>query len=587
MNTWDLSSIYTGFEDPKLLQDEATLDTLIEKMKQTIPSMDPNNPKSLREVLNFYIEANALASTLFSYASLTTATDVTNNVANNYLSKMQKKMIQLTQVNVKFEKDVASIPNIQDLCKTDALLAEHEFYLSEIKNQSSHLLSDKEEILAAQLRQSGSVLWNRLWNTITSTLKIHFKDTEYSLPAMRNFAHDPDPKVRKDAYYAELKAYQEINKTAAFCMNAIKNEVITISKLRGYASPLARTLEESRLNQDILDALLGAIHDSLPAFTNYLKHKANLLGYKDALPFYDLFAPIGATSKEFTIPEAEQFILTHFNSYSKNLFALAKKAFDNNWVDYTPRLNKRGGAFCAKVFGVKESRILTNFSGSIGDVITMAHELGHAYHNEQIFKESILNSSYSASIAETASVLAETIVKKAAIKESKTKEEKIAIIEQELQDSTQVIVDIYSRFLFENRVFNRAENEFLTEDILNEEMKNAQLASYQNGLDPDVLHESMWVNKPHYYSSGLSYYNFPYAFGLLFSKGIYAMYLEKGPSFTDQVDMLLQNTGKMNIQDVAKSIGIDITTKEFWKSSLDIILEDIHQFIELTKGEIL
>lgn len=585
MNVWDLSSLYLGFDDPVLQQDEHKLDNLIIEVQKLISNLEKNNPEQLISILDLYIQTNTLASKLFSFASLSTATDVSNSTANNYLAKMHRKMIQLTQSNVQFEQEVAAIEDINQFITGYPLLEEHVFYLQEIKQQSLHLLSDKEEILAASLRQSGSVLWNRLWNTITSTLKIPFRGVDYSLPALRNFSHDDNADIRKEAYFAEQNAYKEIDKVAAFCMNAIKNEVITISKLRKYDSPLDRTLKEARLNQDVLDALLSAIRDSLPDFAKYLKHKATLLGHKNGLPFYDLFAPIGSTAKEYSIPEAEQFILTHFQSYSNALFELAKKAFDNNWIDYTPRLNKRGGAFCAKIFGINESRILTNFSGSIGDVITMAHELGHAYHNEQVFKESILNSSYSASIAETASVLAETIVKKAAIEETESVSEKIAILEQELQDSTQVIVDIYSRFLFEDSVFSRAENEFLDENLLYEAMQEAQKKSYLDGLDPNYLHPAMWINKPHYYSSGLSYYNFPYAFGLLFSKGIYALYKERGSEFTNEIDNLLQQTGKMNIFDVAQSIGIDISKKDFWESSLKIIIEDIHNFINLTKGE--
>jgi oligoendopeptidase F len=292
---------------------------------------------------------------------------------------------------------------------------------------------------------------------------------------------------------------------------------------------------------------------------------------------------MGSSSKKYTIEEAQAFILKNFATFSDDLKALAQKAFDNDWIDYDPRPGKSGGAFCSRLYSLKESRILTNFDGGIGDICTIAHELGHAYHNSIIFNERILNAGYPMPIAETASILCETIVKKAAFNEAITKEEKLGMLEQELQDSTQVIVDIYSRYLFESNVFERCQSEFLNEKTLNEMMLEAQKASYGDGLDPEYLNEGMWINKSHYYSTGRSFYNFPYAFGLLFAKGIYGKYLEKGPEFVNDLRTLLRLTGKATLMDVAKSIDIDITTPDFWRSSLEVIKEDINLFLDLTK----
>ncbi|HOH18477.1 MAG TPA: M3 family metallopeptidase, partial [Bacilli bacterium] len=232
---------------------------------------------------------------------------------------------------------------------------------------------------------------------------------------------------------------------------------------------------------------------------------------------------------------------------------------------------------------LKQSRILTNFGGDIGDIITLAHELGHAYHGEQIFKEALLNSHYTMPVAETASTLCETITKRAAYREATSKDEKIHILEQELQDDTQVIVDIYSRFLFEQAVFSAREQSIPSAKELNAMMKDAQKAAYGKALDANTLNGGMWINKSHYYRGGLSFYNFPYAFGLLFAKGIYAKYMEVGSSFVEKINQLLRATGKMNCEDVAKLIDIDITKTEFWEAGLKMIAEDVDEFIALTK----
>ncbi|MDD4000772.1 MAG: M3 family metallopeptidase, partial [Bacilli bacterium] len=258
------------------------------------------------------------------------------------------------------------------------------------------------------------------------------------------------------------------------------------------------------------------------------------------------------------------------------------RAFNENWIDYLPRKGKVGGAFCSNNRAIKESRILSNYGGDIGDIITLAHELGHAYHGEQIFKEAPLNSHYTMPVAETASTLCETIAKKAAYREATTKEEKINILETELQDSTQVIVDIYSRYIFELSAFSAREKSIPSAADFNKLMIEAEKEAYGDGLDHDYLNPGMWINKSHYYRSGLSFYNFPYAFGLLFAKGIYAKYLEEGDAFVPKLNVLLRATGKMKVEEVATLVNIDLGDPAFWKAGLDTIALDIDEFIRLT-----
>ncbi len=332
-----------------------------------------------------------------------------------------------------------------------------------------------------------------------------------------------------------------------------------------------------------LNAMQSACEDYMEVFRKYLRRKATLLGHKNGLPFYDLFAPIGKIDKNFTIEEANAYILKNFATFSPELHDMAAKAFKDEWIDYTPRKGKVGGAFCANLHVIKESRVLSNFTGSFSDVITLSHELGHAYHGEQIFKESSLNANYTMPVAETASTFNETIVNKAALRDSDNDEEKIFLLESSIQDYTQVVVDIMSRFIFEKSVFDGRVNTVFDENELKDLMIDAQKKTYGDGLDPEYLHPYMWVCKSHYYSGTLSYYNFPYTFGLLFAKGLYAKYLENKEKFVPMYNKMLQATGKMMVEDAAKLAGIDVTKKEFWVSSLELIKEDIDLFLELTK----
>lgn len=585
MRTWNLEKLYLGFDDPNFKDDFARLEKLILEINSQIIDFQnyDDKLKKLLRYLNNEITFSNLIRKLFSFASLTESVESTNQDAVKMSSVLRRKIAELTKASTVFNKWVASYPELEKDIENDMFLKEHKFYLLEIKDNAKHILSDDLELMIARLRQTGSSAWGTLQSLLTSTLEVEFDDKIITLSEVRNLADDADPVVRKKAYEAELKAYKKIDKSVAAALNSIKGEVNTISQARGFASPLEQALYNSRMSKETLDAMQDAVKDYYEVFRSYLKRKASLLGHKNGLPFYDLYAPMGKVNKRFTIEEANEYVLKNFKTFSEPLYEMARTAFAENWVDYTPRQGKRGGAFCANIHPIKESRIMTNFTGAFGDMITLSHELGHAYHGEVIFRESILNSSYTMPVAETASTFCETIVNKAALKDAETKEEKIFLLESSIQGYTAVVIDIMSRFIFEKNVFEGREQTVFDVNELNEIMLKAQKETYGDGLDPNYLHPYMWVCKPHYYSGGLSYYNFPYTFGLLFAKGLYSKYLENKDAFRANYDQLLAATGKNTVEDTAKLMNIDVTKKEFWVSSLELLKEDIELFLDLTK----
>jgi pepF/M3 family oligoendopeptidase len=583
MYTWNLKSLYKGLDDLKFSSDQNKLDKKILEFNSLVKSLNNNHKENLKLLLKKLEEIELLADKFAAFVRLNIATDTTNKEFNNAMVVLNQKFIKMALPQTLFEKYIAGIENLNDVIDGDDYLKEHEFFLTEIKENSKYLLSDEEEVLIAELNQSGGSLFSKMQSNLTSTLQVDYQDKVIGLSEVRNLAYSDDPKVRRDAYIAEVKSYKKINKAMSFALNGIKKQVLTLSKKRGYKSPLDETLKRSRINGDVLNSLISAMKSYLPHFRQYLQQKAKILGHDNGLPFYDLFAPIGKANKKYTIEEAQKVVLDNFKTFSPDLHDLAYRAFTEDWIDYLPRQGKTGGAFCFSIYPIKESRILTNFDGTISDISTLAHELGHAYHNFILFDERPLNTNYPMPIAETASILCETIVKHSLLERSENIDEKLSILEQELQDSTQVVVDILSRHIFETNVFYRVEHEFLDETTLNQIMIDAQKEAYGDGLDQNYLNEGMWICKSHYYSTGRSFYNFPYAFGLLFSKGIYAQYLKKKDAFVPELRKLLRMTGKASLIDVAKTIGIDITSVDFWKSSLEVIKDDINQFIQLTK----
>lgn len=584
---WSLDKLYTSFESEEFLWDfeklNRDIDEFIAWADNNLNSLD--SPKEKIEVyLKKLINLTSLFSKLVSYPNLTTSVDAKNEIALKYLDQLHSKYTLATKPNIQFQKFIAALENLDEIIEESDLLKEHAFYLKEIKLNTKYLLSEKEEIIISKMKNTGSRAWSKLQNTVSSTLLVDIEiDGEVKslpLPVVRNMAHSKDEALRKRAYEAELRAYKKIEESSAAALNGIKGEVLTINELRGYKSPLEETLIKSRMDEETLNAMFDAIKEFLPDFHRYYRKKGELLGHKSGLPFYDLFAPVGKMDKTYTYEEARDYIVENFRSFNNKLANFAENAFNNRWIDAEPREGKRGGAFCYNIHPIKESRIMANFSGSFDNVLTLAHELGHAYHGHCLKDESILNSRYPMPIAETASIFCETIVMNAALEEA-GEEEELSLLETSIQDAGQVIVDIYSRFLFESEVFERRKNHSLSVKELKDIMTEAQKKAYGNGLDHNYLHPYMWVNKVHYYYAERNFYNFPYAFGLLFSKGLYAKYLKDKEGFVKEYDNFLKATGKNTIADVAKIMGIDVRSKDFYRSSLDLIKKDIERFIKL------
>ncbi|MBQ4353819.1 MAG: M3 family oligoendopeptidase, partial [Clostridia bacterium] len=437
------------------------------------------------------------------------------------------------------------------------------------------------EALFAKMNISGASAWSDLQSSLTSSLKADYRGESITLSTVRNLAYDPDQSVRRDAYEAELKACETIEDSVAFSLNSIKLQVLSECALRGYESPLAKTLYHSRMKKETLDALLSAMEDYLPHFHRYLRAKAKALGHENGLPWYDLFAPMGKSDMKFTAKEARDYLLAIFAQFDSELHDMVKQAFDENWIDFYPREGKVGGAFDCGVPSAKQSRVLTNFDGSFSDVVTLAHELGHSFHDRCVFPHSILAQDYTMPVAETASTFNEQVIVSRAIELAKDKDEKLALLESQLQDACQIICDIYSRYLFETSVFENRPSEFMSAERMCELMLDAQKKAYGSGLDESCMHRYMWLVKGHYYSGGLSFYNFPYAFGGLFAKGLYAKYLREGEAFVPMYKKLLYSTSVMDVEECAQIAGIDLTDKAFWEAGLESLAQQIDEFCAL------
>ena len=582
-DVWNLTPIYKGFDDPAF---EADLKALKEKVAAfgsfTQSLGDTAHLEGLRSGIAQQEEIQNIAMKLASYASLRQAADTRNPEAGSQMGRVMAVLAGLAAPMAAFESWASQLSDLMELVNSDEVLKEYSFLFANMADSSRYLLPGIGEEVMAKLRMSGGDAWGELQQYLTSTVPVSYRGGTTNLSAIRNLAYDPDPAVRKDAYEAEIACYDRIKDAVAYALNSIKLETISDCQLRGYESPLARTLKKSNMKKETLDAMLSAMDEFSPKFWQYLKAKAKALGHEKGLPWYDLFAPMGKSSTKFTAESARDYLVGLFAEFDEELSSMVAEAFDNAWIDFYPRDGKAGGAFCAGVECIGESRILTNFDGMFGDVVTLAHELGHAFHNLCIKSHRPLNHDYSMPLAETASTFNECVVMASAIAKAADKEERIALIESQLQDITQVICDIYSRFRFEAKVFENREEQFMDAATLCGFMEDAQKQSYGDGLDENCLHPYMWVCKSHYY--GPTFYNFPYAFGALFARGLYACYEKEGAPFVSKYKKLLYTTAVASAEDTAAVAGIDLTDKEFWRGALQTVADQIDCFCQLVEG---
>lgn len=523
-------------------------------------------------------EVNTTIYRVFSFIELNQAINTTDEKTTYYSNNLSAKLSNYAKTFTKMDNFLGGIT--VDITKDD-YLKEYEYFFKTKKDALKHILPEDIEEVIAKMKLSSSNAWEFMFNFLTSKASIEFNGEEKTLSEIRNLAYSPDANVRKEAFYKELKLYDSIKDSIAFSLNNIKQEVNTTSKMRGFESALEESLHNARLKEETLKALWSSIEDYLPHFRRFFKHKAKLLGYEGGLKFYDLFASIGESDRTFTVEEAQEFLLKHFATFSDDMVKMVKGAFDNNYVDYFPKKGKVGGAFCSNLPFIKQSRVMMNFDGSLSSVLTLAHELGHAYHGLHVENHLPLNWDYSMPVAETASIFNENLIMSASLKEANEKE-KITLMESQISDCAQITVDIYSRFLFEKEVFERKLDHFMMSEELEEIMRNAQKQTYGDGLDEETYHPFMWACKPHYYSAGFSYYNYPYSFGGLFSRGLYAIYRENPNGFVEKYQELLRATTINTCEDVAKVMDIDLTKKDFWLKSLESIKVQIDEFIELT-----
>ncbi|MDY7221368.1 M3 family oligoendopeptidase [Halalkalibacterium halodurans] len=498
---------------------------------------------------------------------------------NELQAKLQNIWVELEATFVRMEdgewQELLNHPQLSDIT----------FSLNERRQAAAEKLAPEQEKLAAQLAVDGYHAWGEVYNQAVGRMEIPFEEggeTKRLSPGqLSNRLSSKDRKVRKRASKAYAEAWKKETPLFASTLNHLAGFRLNLYRARGWNDVLKEPLLINRMKRKTLDAMWSVINENKPKFYEFMDRKAKLLGV-DKLAMHDIHAPLPSGGNEkIAYDDACELIIRHFRKVSPKLARFTEGALRDGWVEAEDRPGKRPGGFCTSFPLAKQSRIFMTYNGTMSNVATLAHELGHAYHGYCLKDKAPLAQRYAMNVAETASTFAETIVADALVQEAKTETLKLSLLENKVNRAIAFFMNIHARFLFETRFYEARKQKRLSVKELCDLMEEAQREAYGNQLSS--YSPTLWAHKLHFHITGVPFYNFPYTFGYLFSIGIYQLALEKGASFEDDYIALLQDTASMTVEELAlKHVGADLTKRDFWQSAMDLIIKDVDLFLEMT-----
>ncbi|SFA95202.1 MULTISPECIES: M3 family oligoendopeptidase [unclassified Bacillus (in: firmicutes)] len=589
---WELDSIFPGGSESTHFQSHLEESSkTVEAFQQKINEWIPQNENVKTVLLNLIEEFQNSAKKIRqagAFVSCLQAQNTNDLKANDLRSKVAKLSASLQTALTLFDERLTKIEEEKWISLVqDAEIRELSFVLNERRNAAQEKLSSKEESLINALGVDGYHGWGQLYDLIVASIKIPLevegKMEHLSVGQAFNKFSSSDPELRKKVFVEWEKAWADKADYLAKTLNHLAGFRLNVYELRGWENVLKEPLDLNRMEQKTLDTMWQVITNMKQPLVKYLQRKAHLLGL-EKLSWADLDAPLGKTESKVSYQEGAEFIMKQFEVFGEEMAEFAKLAFENKWIEAEDRTGKAAGGFHTYFPESSQSRIFMTFSGTPSNVSTLAHELGHGFHTYAMRDLHQLNRNYAMNVAETASTFAEMIVADASLKEAKSKEEKIALLDDKLQRSVALLMNIHARFLFETRFYEKRKEGPVSKEILNDLMLSAQKEAYSHSLSE--YHQLFWASKLHFFITGVPFYNFPYTFGFLFSLGIYAKAIEEGTGYEQKYIALLKDTASMTVEELAlKHLDVDLTTPEFWGKAMELCMQDVEEFLTLTKED--
>lgn len=586
--TWDLDTIFQGGSDSEQFSSHLKdIKVSMEKLSGYVQEFDPTsaNAESLVDIVDQFEGSMKKLREAFAYISCLSAQNVKDAKANMLVGKRSELKAEMDAIRTNLDQKLMRIADAKwDVLLTHPTLNEVAFVLNENRNKAKEQLSVEQEVLINDLAIDGYNGWSQMYDALVGNMSVELEldgtSQSYSIGQASNKLSSPDRSVRKHVAEQIDKAWKANSDLFGQTLNHLGGFRLQKYKHRNWENVLKEPLAINRMKKETLDAMWKAISDYKQPFVKFLQKKADLLGL-EKLSMFDIGAPLTDSVKTYSFSEGADFIVEHFRAFSPKMADFAQMAFDKRWIEAEDRAGKRPGGFCTSFPDSEQTRIFMTYSGTSSNVATLAHELGHAYHQHVMNDIHGLNQGYAMNVAETASTFAEMIVADASVKYAKNDQEKVSLLEDKVQRGVAFFMNIHARFLFENRFYEERKQGLVSVERLNELMVEAQKEAYCDALND--YDENFWASKLHFHITGVPFYNFPYTFGYLFSLGLYAHALESDGNFEEDYIALLRDTGQMNVEELAeKHLNIDLTKPDFWEDAMKLCVKDVEEFLSIT-----
>ncbi|MEH7437512.1 M3 family oligoendopeptidase [Neobacillus drentensis] len=590
-DVWNLDVFFEGGSESLEFANHLNLTaTLIDSFQTKVNNWTPFNSQEdqayLKELLEDFEHAAKKLRQAGAFVSCLQAQNTDDKKAYTLDSKVTSLSAAFQTALSTFDSLLSSFNDgIWTELLKDEQLQVLSFVLTERRNRAKEKLSKEEEALISVLGVDGYHSWGQLYDLIVGKIKVPFQENGEEMllsvgQAFNKFS-SPDRNVRENTFRNWENAWGEQADFLAKTLNHLSGFRLSVYQKRGWEDVLKEPLSINRMEKETLETMWSVISENKQKLVTYLERKAALLGV-NKLSWYDLDAPFGKTESKVSYQEGAEFIEQNFALFGEKMASFARKAFEEQWIEGEDRPGKAPGGFCTFFPESDQSRIFMTYSGTPSNVSTLAHELGHGFHTFAMKGVHHLNRNYAMNVAETASTFAEMIVADAAVKNAKDEEEKLVLLDDKVQRTVALLMNIHARFLFETSFYEDRKQGPVNAERLNELMLAAQKEAYCDALEE--YHPLFWASKLHFFITGVPFYNFPYTFGYLFSLGIYAQALEEGKGYEEKYIALLRDTASMSVEDLAqKHLQVDLTKKDFWEKAVHICLDDIDEFLKLTE----
>ncbi|MCR8645320.1 M3 family oligoendopeptidase [Paenibacillus sp. N1-5-1-14] len=588
--TWDLESIFPGGSSSKVLEDflgqlKEEITAFKQTIEQAVAPQDANQVDGIRSWVETMQSIQMKLREAGAFAGCLAAENQNDKKAVLLGGQIKSLSAQYASTLTYLDQLFLAIPDqAWTLIMQQEPFSAIEFPLTERRERAKEKLAPELEALINELSIDGYHGWSDSYNTLVSkfrmTVEQNGKQVDLSAGQAYNKLHTPNNEERTALMQQWESSWTDLEDYCADALNHLAGFRLKVYGKRGWESIHKEPLDINRMSEATLKVMWDVIDRNKDVFVEYLDRKAKLMGL-EKLAWVDVEAPLANGAKEVNYDEGAKLIEENFRKFSPKMADFAVHAFENAWIEAEDRAGKRPGGFCTSLPLKQETRIFMTYSGTSNNVGTLAHELGHGYHQFVMNDMPAMAQRYAMNVAETASTFAEMIVSDALVQQAASKEERIALLEDKIGRSIAFFMNIHARFIFETNFYAEREKGYVSVERLNDLMVDAQKVAYKDSLAS--YHPHFWAAKLHFYSTGVPFYNFPYTFGYLFSAGIYARAVKEGIAFEDKYAALLRDTGSMSVEDLAqKHLGVDLTQADFWQSAVDMAVADVREFMELT-----